>query len=314
MSEANELAAFFQMFRDELGFINTAQCREKTTVKISRDGQIVAGAICNHCVQKDQTTLYDIAVHENYRRNGFARNLIYQIAQDSPHDKIIAKCPVDLSANEFYQNTGWVKDKTQSGKKRDLNVYRFDINQIDVMTTGRSDLVDIAEENGLIRGSRLDHIKNHESNDHCVDFLDLHWEAPDFEKLLEKTKEHEPKYVIAGDYQDDNHEQINTRARRLREYAGHIIIVPHKNGDIEFCPSWSLIGYSTPTDYAGTDIPMWQYQQAMQPIHILGGTPHEQLDIIEYLGKAHVQSIDGNSIHKSATIGAKYWQDNDQKD
>jgi hypothetical protein len=264
-------------------------------------------------VQKDQTTLYDIAVHGNYRRNGFARNLIYQIAQDSPHDKIIAKCPVDLSANEFYQSTGWVKDKTQSGKKRDLNVYRFDINQIDVMTTGRSDLVDIAEEHGLIRGSRLDHIENHESNGHSVDFIDLHWEAPDFEKLLRKTKEHEPRYVIAGDYQDGNHEKINSRARRLREYAGDVIVVPHKKGDISFCPSWSIIGYSTPTDYAGTDIPIWQYQQAMQPIHVLGGSPQVQVEIINYLGLAHVQSIDSNSFHKAATAWLSYWQDDEKR-
>jgi hypothetical protein len=260
-------------------------------------------------VQKDQTTLYDIAVHENYRRDGFARNLIYQIAQDSPHDKIIAKCPVDLSANQFYQSTGWVQEHTESGKQRELNVYRFDIKQTDVITTGRADLVTIAENLGVLRGSRLDAIHNHENNDYTVDFIDLHWEHPDFEKLLQKTKDHQPQYVIAGDYGDANHAAINDRAEQLREYAQNVIVVPHSTGDMQYCPSWCIIGYSTPTDYGGTDIPLWQYQNAMQPIHVLGGTPHEQLQIIDYLGLAHIQSVDSNSIHKAATIGAKFWQD-----
>jgi GNAT superfamily N-acetyltransferase len=127
MFSNEEVAALFQSHRDELGFVNVAQVREKDTYVVGRDGELAGAAICNHCVRKPQTTLYDIAVYPRHRRDGVATELVEQIAVDSPHGKIVAKCPFNLPANEFYEAMGWVKMKVESGKNRDLIVWKYEI-------------------------------------------------------------------------------------------------------------------------------------------------------------------------------------------
>jgi N-acetylglutamate synthase-like GNAT family acetyltransferase len=127
MTDAEAIAALFQDHRDELGFVNTAQCREKTTYTVQRDGKLVGAALCNHCVQKPQTTLYDIAVREQYRGRGFGQTLVEQMATDSPHQKIIAKCPATLPAVQFYNQCGWTLVAVEDGKKRPLTVWKYDI-------------------------------------------------------------------------------------------------------------------------------------------------------------------------------------------
>lgn len=128
MTEAEDMASLFQEHRSELGFVNEAQCREKTSYTVYNADILIGAALCNHCVQKPQTTLYDIAVRPSARRSGVGSELVEKIADDSPHDCIVAKCPVDLDANKFYQSSGWelttVEEKDDT---RNLNVWKFDI-------------------------------------------------------------------------------------------------------------------------------------------------------------------------------------------
>lgn len=124
-SRAKQAANLFQDHRDELGFVNTAQCREKDLYTVEREGNVVGAALGNHCIRKPQTTLYELAVDESSRREGIATELIKRMAADSKHDKIVAKCPVDLPANEFYESTGWGCINTESGKNRALNVWEL---------------------------------------------------------------------------------------------------------------------------------------------------------------------------------------------
>ena len=127
MTTAREAADLFQQYREELGFVNEAQCREKDLYVERRDGDVVGAALVNHCVRKPQTTLYDIAVAKTHRRVGIAELLIETVVQESPHEKIIAKCPVDLDANAFYESTGWNKQNVEDGKNRALNVWKYPI-------------------------------------------------------------------------------------------------------------------------------------------------------------------------------------------
>lgn len=122
---AKDAAALFQQHRDELGFVNRAQCQENDLYTEYVDGEIAGAALGNHCVRKPQTTLYELAVSESHRRNGIAETLVSRMANDSPHEKLIAKCPVDLPANNFYASTGWEKIDTEDGKQRDLHVWRL---------------------------------------------------------------------------------------------------------------------------------------------------------------------------------------------
>lgn len=305
MTSATEAAEVFQQHRDELGFVNRAQCREEDLYTVEQDGQIVGAALGNHCVQKPQTTLYEIAVLPEYRRGGIGTELIDRMVRDSPHDKIIAKCPEDLPANEFYESLGWVRVNRDEGKNRALNVWEYQIpTSPDLMTTGRPDLVTVAEKFGWLRGSRLDYLDRHETRGHKVNFLDLHWEDPQPDELLAAAMRHRPRYVVAGDYDGENYQKINDRARQLREYAENVIVVPHEPGEVGHVPDWAVVGYSTPTKYAGTDAPVWEYRG--QDVHILGGTIDQIREVYAHLADS-VVSIDTNSHHRGATAFAKWW-------
>lgn len=298
-----QTAELFQNHRKELGFVNKAQVREKSTKIHTEDGKVVGAVIYNHCVRKPQTTIYELAVKEEYRRKGIASQLIQKVELESPHDKLVAKCPKPLNANKFYQETGWTKKDVESGKNRDLVVWQKEVgSNVDVIATGRPGLTNKAEKYGFLKGAELDDIPQFNENE--LEFLDLHWEKEDFSQYMEAVKKVQPSYAVAGDYNGDNIEEVNDRARRIRDYVGCVIVVPHSPGEVEEVPDWAVVGFSTPTDYNGTKIPVWNYRG--RDIHILGGSPRQQLQALNYLGD-DVVSIDGNSFLKSATVFNKYW-------
>lgn len=305
LSSAEDAAAVFQEHREELGFVNRAQCEEGDLYTVERDGAVVGAALANHCVRKPQTTLYELAVLPECRREGIGTELIHRLARDSPHEKIIAKCPEELPANEFYESGGWERIDREDGKNRALNVWEYRIDgSPDLITTGRPDLTAVAESYGWLRGSRLDDVGRYESLGVRLDFIDLHWEDPDPAALLAATMRHRPEYVVAGDYDGDNYEQINDRASQLRDYAENVIIVPHSPGEVDEVPEWAVVGYSTPTKYAGTDAPIWEYNGL--DVHILGGKISQIREVYGYLANS-VVSIDCNSFHRGATAFAKWW-------
>lgn len=303
-SEAQQAADIFQQHRNELGFVNTAQCKEKELFTAVRDGRTVGAALANHCVRKPQTTLYELAVLPKYRGNGVGTELVERLKRDTPHDKIVAKCPVDLPSNEFYNRTGWECTDTESGKNRDLNVWVLQIESVDIITTGRPDLIKYAGKYGWLTGTRLDSLKAHENANMNVQFIDLHWDNPDQDRLLAACMRHGPKYVVAGDYDGDNYGEINNFAKSLRQYAENVIIVPHEPGGVDHVPEWAVVGYSTPTGYAGTDAPVWEYYG--RDVHILGGTM-QQIEVVASHLKRDVVSVDTNTHHRDATRFGEYW-------
>jgi len=304
MTRAKNAAEVFQEHRDELGFVTKAQCSEKELYTVRRDGETVGAALANHCVRKPQTTLYELAVLPAYRRDGIATELVDRLRRDSPHDKLRAKCPVDLPANEFYESTGWEQIEQHSGKHTPLNEWELDISGVDLITTGRPDLTAYAESYGWLRGCRLDAMQNYERAGVSPEFIDLHWEEPNRDEFLAKTIQHKPNYVIAGDYDGENYETINSFADKLQQYAENVIIVPHEPGEISKVPEWAIVGYSTPTSYAGTDAPIWEYTG--RDVHILGGTMPQIKTVVNHL-KHDIVSLDTNTMHRDATQFGEYW-------
>jgi len=301
---SKQAANLFQQHREELGFVNRAQCREKDLYTETRGGEVVGAALVNHCVQKPQTTLYELAVDAEYREEGIATKLLQQVTRDTPHSKIIAKCPKPLPANEFYRQTGWDKVMQESGKSQSLNVWKYDVTHADIITTGRPDLTEYAATHGWLRGCRLDAIQNYERADVSPEFIDMHWEEPDRDTLLTKCMQHNPRYAIAGDYDGSNYERINDFADQLNQYAENVIIVPHEPGEIAKVPEWAIVGYSTPTEYAGTDAPIWEYTG--RDVHILGGTMPQIQTVVSHL-KNDIVSLDTNTHHRDATQFGEYW-------
>jgi len=211
---------------------------------------------------------------------------------------------VELPANEFYESTGWEQVDRHEGKNRALNEWKLDISTVDIITTGRPDLTQYAESYGWLRGCRLDAIQNYERAGVFPEFIDLHWEDPKRDELLAKTIQHKPEYVIAGDYDGENYETINGFADELRQYAENVIVVPHEPGEIEKVPEWAIVGYSTPTSYAGTDAPIWEYTG--RDVHILGGTMPQIKTVVDHL-KNDIVSLDTNTHHRDATQFGEYW-------
>lgn len=125
MSLSSKAANLFQQHRDELGFVNRAQCREKDLLVETDWGVVVGALLGNHCVRKPQSTVYEIAVSEEHRREGIGTKLVERFQEDSPHKKLVAKCPVDLPANKFYNSAGWECVETEDGKNRPLNVWQL---------------------------------------------------------------------------------------------------------------------------------------------------------------------------------------------
>ena len=304
MTLAREAADLFQAHRDELGFVNEAQCREKDLYTVKRGGQVIGAALANHCVRKPQTTLYEIAVEEAHRRQGIATELLTRLCRDSPHEKLVAKCPEDLAANAWYQSTGWDLVDVESGKNRRLNVYEYAIDSIDIITTGRPDLTQYAHKHGWLSGCRLDALGNYNRAGISPDFIDMHWEDPNRKGLLQAVKEHKPQYAIAGDYDGENIADVNSFAERLKRHVENVIIVPHEPGEISHVPEWAVVGYSTPTKYAGTDAPIWEYTG--RDVHILGGTMPQIKTVVDHL-KGSIVSLDTNTMHRDATQFGEYW-------
>lgn len=287
-----------------MGFVSTAQCKEKDLYIERRDDNVVGAAICNHCVRKPQTTLYDIAVDDKYKGRGIGTKLVEKIKRNSPHEKIIAKCPKNLPANKFYQNTGWEQTHTEKGKNVDLNVYKYTFNNIDLITTGRPDLTQYAHSHGWLSGCRLDALQNYERANISPEFIDIHWEEPNRDGLLKACKKHEPTYAVAGDYDGSNFTTINSFADDLNKYVENVIIVPHGEGEVEKVPDEYVVGYSTPSGYAETDAPIEEYKN--HKIHVLGGTMNKLNSITTTLYD-EIISIDTNTHHRDATQFGEYW-------
>jgi hypothetical protein len=179
----------------------------------------------------------------------------------------------------------------------------------DVIATARPELTELAERYGFLTGSRLDKLTQYDNYNTDINFIDMNWKNPNPDGLIEACRVHEPKYAVAGDYDEDGGsvDGVNKRAQILNDYVENVIVVPKESGEVVHVPDWCIVGYSTPTEYGGTKAPLSDYKD--EEIHILGGTPHNQIELIDKLGK-DVVSVDGNSYLKAATIGNKYWTKN----
>ena len=90
----------------------------------SMDNEIVG--FCNYRHRRDgQTTVYEICVSEAHRGKGIGRALITTLAQEC-QSCIRLKAIVDVPANRFYEHIGFVLVGVEVGRKRQLNVWRYD--------------------------------------------------------------------------------------------------------------------------------------------------------------------------------------------
>jgi len=114
--------------RDIFGFLprpvveSAVEKREVIVVEVKELLPINFAGFCRFHKRRDgQTTIYEIFVRREYRRMGIGLALIKFL--DPP---LLAKCPLDLASNRFYEAVGFRVSRVDRGKARELNVWRLE--------------------------------------------------------------------------------------------------------------------------------------------------------------------------------------------
>lgn len=285
-------ADVFQQHRDELGFVSRAQCEEKDLWVETRGGAVIGAALGNHCVRKPQTTLYELAVLPEYRNQGVASRLVARMLAESPHNKIVAKCPNDLPANSFYTRMGWTLTDTEPGKNRSLNVYSLTLeSETEVYMTVRGG---VKQAHAIVESAGSSGVETGQSHpiDKTPEFIDFPFtsETLGFEDHLSMVKEHEPDLTVAPDVEKGlSLSDAVSMADELAEYATTVVMVPKDCRPSEI-PDRFRVGYTVGDFGSMANWPVYEYQN-VGPVHLLGGSFNEQLTARDYVRVASMDSF-----------------------
>lgn len=123
--------------RDAIGFvlrpkIEFALKRGELLVATTRNGRVI-GFVNYHHRRDVQTTLYEICVKKEHRKNGVGRKLIRALIEESKtvgKKKILLKCPESLKANGFYRKLCFKNIAKENGRKRRLNVWTLYLEEV----------------------------------------------------------------------------------------------------------------------------------------------------------------------------------------
>lgn len=139
-------------------------------------------------------------------------------------------------------------------------------------------------------------------------FADQDWKNPKKEAYLNAIAEHRPHMATVLDLEKpEQFNEVMGWAEEIAQYVEVIGIIPKYTGAIAQLPrkingKEVRLCYSVPTKYGGTNIPIWEFTG--WPIHLLGGSPHKQMEIAKYI---KVDSVDGNYIQKMAVKWCSVW-------
>jgi hypothetical protein len=114
---------------------------------------------------------------------------------------------------------------------------------------------------------------------------------------------HKPRLATVLDLErPDQLEEVLSWAEEATQHVSEaVIVIPKYSGAIAELPrairgTPVRLGYSVPTKFAGTAVPIWEFQG--WPVHLLGGAPHTQHALWLYMD---VVSVDCNYHLKMAT-------------
>lgn len=134
-SELDAIKDLVDLHKRELGFVLRpvlARSIEQGELMVAVNGTGLVGLVQYHHRRDEQTTLHNIVVHPDYRKNGIGRRLLQSLEVEA-HARgkafILLKCPEDLSANLFYEQLGYERVDVETGKYRQLNIWRKDVRE-----------------------------------------------------------------------------------------------------------------------------------------------------------------------------------------
>lgn len=170
---------------------------------------------------------------------------------------------------------------------------------------GNQRFAQIAIECGFLYGARL---PTKSTVYFPIYFADQDWKNPDRGRYVAEIRMYRPTVATVLDIErDEQLEEAIGWAEDISSVVDYIVMVPKVFGIIRVIPekigtASVRLGYSVPTKYGGTEIPLWEFSD--RPIHLLGGNPGIQHDLSNYL---HVVSVDGNMAMKAALRWGNRW-------
>lgn len=179
----------------------------------------------------------------------------------------------------------------------------MDMPELIYCADGNPRLAQITIDAGFKYGARLPG-----SVGYPIYFADQDWKNPDREKYMAALAEHRPTMATVLDWeQPEQRANVLDWAEQAAQYVERVVIIPKVPDTIETLPrqiggAEVVLGYSVPTSYGGTFVPTWEF--AGWPVHLLGGSPHKQMELCHYLD---VVSVDGNLHNLMATRYCQFW-------
>lgn len=138
-------------------------------------------------------------------------------------------------------------------------------------------------------------------------FADQDWKAPDRAAYLAALARHRPAVATVLDLERPAQlPEVLSWAEGAAASVARVVVIPKFSGAVDSLPSRVgkariILGYSVPTSYGGTDVPLWEF--AGRPVHLLGGSPQAQLRLGRYLD---VVSLDGGMVQQQANC-CRFW-------
>lgn len=174
----------------------------------------------------------------------------------------------------------------------------------------RKEFCVVADQLGFRLGTRSDQMKTNGvqkliDSGFTIDFVDNDFEDPDRDRIRSAVDATRSEFVVLPDlYNCSDIDKTRSFGRELvTEYDVTPIIVPKCDVDEDEIPPDWIVGFSVPSGYGETDVPIetWQHHR----VHLLGGSPRSQ---IQYANKAvssdvDIFSVDGNSFAKASGFG-----------
>lgn len=145
---------------------------------------------------------------------------------------------------------------------------------------------------------------------HKVEFIDNEFKGYKHDLHCQAVAKYKPKYATVRDImtKDQCQEvgieyypftQILDWAEELSQYAQNVIVIP-KYDCLSKIPEKFMLGYSVPTSYGGTPLPIEMFKG--RRIHLLGGSPNKQIAFWQAAPDSIV-SLDNNYLLKIANYG-----------
>ena len=93
---------------------------------------LLNGAMCRFHLRRDgQLTIHEILVQPDIRGKRWGVTMLTRLRQRPGVRSIVARCPADLRANDWYRRWGFALERTETARSgREINVWRLDLSTV----------------------------------------------------------------------------------------------------------------------------------------------------------------------------------------